>query len=824
MLILAISCSRYDDAWITDRLEEVDQELQKLERLCTDYNTNISSLKNIIAALEENDIIEDVLYLPENNSLTLVFSKKGEVTLSIKNGKDGNDAWYVPQLSVNQSDDGLWCWTLDGEWLFDDKGNKIPVNGEDGAQGTAGTDGRPGTDGLDGTPGQDGIVPQVKIEEGYWYISYDNGLTWNKLCKATGESGEDGVDGDWMISDFYSDGQYVYLSLNDGIVLTMPMAVPLLISISEPPVNIKAGQTFSLIFEISGVQGRPEVTCVGEHGWKGKILWESDFAGKLNITAPEVLRGGKVVLFVTYGDYTAMKSVNFNYGDEQSGVMTLIGDYYEVDGSGGVVRVTMITDQEFTVDIPTAAQDWVTYVNTKAVRNEEVILGIAPIRSGEPARTAVITFKGDRINRSITITQRSKILLDSEIELEPTDGFDNTQDGIVVLQTASKGSGTDIIIMGDGFSKRDFVQEMNYKAVMEQTYEDFFSIEPYASLKEYFNVYYINAVSEDAHDATPYFDSDGNQNGAVNGNANTCFSTVFKPGSTSISGDNDEVIRYAKQALRYKGGPDGDPCNSESEINARINKSLMIVMSNVECYAGTCVITWMRDPSDDYGASYSIAYCSLGNGKEDQRRLTVIHEAGGHGFGKLADEYEASTYTSFSTSEWYELRNLHSYGIDRNVNEYWTYEESLMWSSLDWEYTTEDNVYWAPLLNCNYDYEASEGLGIYKGGDTYSNMFCRSSVNSVMRNQHSSNGQYFNAISRWAIWYRVMRLTSSTSSTDFNSSITEFLEFDKNIEVNLNQKHSGAPVEGMADITTIPLGKPEYKEVILTGEYLLSVE
>ncbi|MBR0321626.1 MAG: hypothetical protein IIX08_04470, partial [Bacteroidales bacterium] len=97
-------------------------------------------------------------------------------------------------------------------------------------------------------------------------------------------------------------------------------------------------------------------------------------------------------------------------------------------------------------------------------------------------------------------------------------------------------------------------------------------------------------------------------------------------------------------------------------------------------------------------------------------------------------------------------------------------------------------------------------------------------VNSVMRNQHSSNGQYFNAISRWAIWYRVMRLTSSTSSTDFNSSITEFLEFDKNIEVNLNQKHSGAPVEGMADITTIPLGKPEYKEVILTGEYLLSVE
>ena len=68
--------------------------------------------------------------------------------------------------------DGVYYWTIDGEWLLDSDGNKIPTTGKDGA------DGQNGENGQDGA---DGITPQLKIEEDYWYISYDNGMTWNQL-------------------------------------------------------------------------------------------------------------------------------------------------------------------------------------------------------------------------------------------------------------------------------------------------------------------------------------------------------------------------------------------------------------------------------------------------------------------------------------------------------------------------------------------------------------------------------------------------------------------------------------------------------------------
>ena len=58
-------------------------------------------------------------------------------------------------------------------------------NGQDGADGKDGQDGEDGKDGADGQDGKDGITPQLKIKEGYWYISYDNGTTWKQLGKAT---------------------------------------------------------------------------------------------------------------------------------------------------------------------------------------------------------------------------------------------------------------------------------------------------------------------------------------------------------------------------------------------------------------------------------------------------------------------------------------------------------------------------------------------------------------------------------------------------------------------------------------------------------------
>ena len=391
----------------------------------------------------------------------------------------------------------------------------------------------------------------------------------------------------------------------------------------------------------------------------------------------------------------------------------------------------------------------------------------------------------------------------TEIEVENIDGFDDPDNGIVVLQEATKGTGTDIIIMGDGFSKTHFGKGGNYEQIMQQAYEDLFSVEPYTSLQDYFNVYYINAVSEEDHDATPLM------NGAIQGDAKTVFSTQFTQNSTHISGDEDAVSTYAQQAIRKKGGKGGTECTDESEIISRANSSLIVVMVNVACHAGTCTIYY--NSITDYCKAKSIAFCSLST-NNNNRRLTLIHEAGGHGFGKLGDEYGGSFINGFSSAYWDNLITLHGYGMERNINEHWTAEEKANDWDIDFRdtYTDESNVYWTELFDQDFGYVESEGLGIYRGAYTYDNLYCRSTYNSLMRDQFSENGNFFNAISRWAIWYRLMKLTGCTSATDFKSSLNEFIAFDNTLTID----RSSTPMTRTSESEgLLPLAPPVLIEV-----------
>ena len=143
------------------------------------------------------------------------------------NGVDGKDG-HTPQIGVKQDADGIYYWIVDGEWLLDDNGNKIKAVGKDGQDGQ---DGANGNDGQNGTNGTDGITPELKIENGYWYVSYDDGATWKQLGKATGEDGQDGIngtdgkdgqDGDSFFQSVTEDENNVYITLTDGSVFTLP--------------------------------------------------------------------------------------------------------------------------------------------------------------------------------------------------------------------------------------------------------------------------------------------------------------------------------------------------------------------------------------------------------------------------------------------------------------------------------------------------------------------------------------------------------------------------------------------------------------------------
>ena len=265
-LLAVVSCSKFDDSAIWEELDKHEDRIVKLEALCNQMNTNITSLQTIIIALQSNDYVVNIAPIMEGNKeigYTITFAKSGSIT--IYHGKDGKDGangadgkdgqngtdgidgkdGYTPKIGVKQHTDGRYYWTLDGTWLLDDNGNMIPATGEDGKDGANGSDGKDGQNGEDGTngaDGKDGITPQLKIEDGYWYLSYDNGATWQKLGKATGNNGLDGVpgadgadgeDGDSIINSITQDDENVYFNLCDGQIITLPKASEKIIIFSD---------------------------------------------------------------------------------------------------------------------------------------------------------------------------------------------------------------------------------------------------------------------------------------------------------------------------------------------------------------------------------------------------------------------------------------------------------------------------------------------------------------------------------------------------------------------------------------------------------------
>ena len=253
------SCHKAEHSAIWDELRDHKERIEKIEQFCERLNTNISALQAIVESLQANDYVTGIYPLTEEGvdlGYKITFSKSGNINIyhgkdgapgapgqDGADGADGKDG-HTPQIGVKKDADGIYYWTLDGEWITDAEGNKIPTTGKDGANGQPGAPGAdgqpgaPGTDGEDGEqgkPGQDGkdgITPLLKIEDDYWYISYDNGKNWQKLYKAVGEdgaagaNGTDGAPGKDGQSFFQSvdttDPNYIILTLSDGTTIKIP--------------------------------------------------------------------------------------------------------------------------------------------------------------------------------------------------------------------------------------------------------------------------------------------------------------------------------------------------------------------------------------------------------------------------------------------------------------------------------------------------------------------------------------------------------------------------------------------------------------------------
>lgn len=256
-----ISCQKFDDSEIWDKLNNHESRIAYLEEVCKNMNTSIVNLQAIVTALETNDYIISASPLVTGDGYTFLFRSGKSVV--IYNGKDGQNGsngtngvdGVTPVISVKQDTDGIYYWTVNGEWLLVD-GEKVKASAIDGKNGD------------NGSNGTNGITPKFKIEDGYWYVSYDNEVSWEKLGKATGNNGLNGVDGedgDNLFNRVYIEDGYVCFELNDETTTTI--RIPLM---KDGTLTITLEKEGTLSNVISSEQARTTTSLI----LKGKANYD----------------------------------------------------------------------------------------------------------------------------------------------------------------------------------------------------------------------------------------------------------------------------------------------------------------------------------------------------------------------------------------------------------------------------------------------------------------------------------------------------------------------------------------------------------------------
>lgn len=317
-------------------------------------------------------------------------------------------------------------------------------------------------------------------------------------------------------------------------------------------------------------------------------------------------------------------------------------------------------------------------------------------------------------------------LLGEEYEEELYESKDYSADGQVgAFQQSTLRRGIDVVLMGDGYTDR-LIEDGTYIEHLYKAYEALFSIEPYKSFRDLFNVYPVFAVSK-------------NEVYGVEG-AETAFSArigaLEGTGDTQVCGDDAKVFEYASKAV------------SED----RMDEVLVIVLLNINMYAGQCFL-YGSPNKGDWGNGPSISYFPAVASDVTLGEL-LHHEALGHGFAKLADEYYLHDERVDPVFVEETISNIENLGYFKNID----FTDNP--AKVRWSHFLSDERY------------ANEDLGIFEGAFNYfAYGIYRPSQTSIM----DDNMGEFNAPSREAIYYRIHKLAYGP---DWEYDYEKFVEYD----------------------------------------------
>ena len=359
-----------------------------------------------------------------------------------------------------------------------------------------------------------------------------------------------------------------------------------------------------------------------------------------------------------------------------------------------VTRDLVLTaDDEWYVE---SQPDWVTLDKTSGKGKSEIKLTFAEMPAGSEPREGEVVFmlKDQDYRTRCRLTQYD---------------YKYAEDEFITFQEATKGNGKlNIVLLGDGYNAKDISEGKLIENVTE-AYGHFFDIEPYKTYKDYFNVYTAVSVSPESGI------------GSVNTIIYNKFNTTAKGGVT-LSGRNGESdFNYIMKYI----------CDSGKVASEDLNQTLVIMVPNTYDYGGICYM---------WDEGFAIAYCPMSDyGYPLDFRGVVQHEAGGHGFGKLGDEYiyhnafiDACSCTCCG----------HVFEFNMAKAKGWYDNLSLTGKMSE--------VPWSHLI---FHEKYSEFVDVFEGGFMHTRGVYRSEQNSCMNNDIP----YYSTISRESIVKRIKR-------------------------------------------------------------------
>lgn len=340
-LLLAAACDPVEKDR-QDQAPSATVDEKALDAWAGTFNSDLSSLRMVISALADEVYIKSIAADADGWTLEL---SDGKTPYFSKGGAALDVA--TPLVSVKETD-GIWYWTLEGAVVKDASGD-VPVSK---------------------------AALKVRRNDGVWEYSSDGGKTWTAAPDATGT-------GKALVSDIPQDAYNANITLQDGVVVGLSKLDKLGISFPAGDLVIAPGQTLEVAFTLTGATASTTVEASAEAG-SVSVRKNGDAAGVIVVTAPDPVGDFKVSVTARDGDRTAAAQLDF-----EGGLITVADASFDVTADETTVEIPLSTNYKYTVDV--GENTWISYVSTKAVRNETVTLGVAA-NTGSEMRIGMVQF------------------------------------------------------------------------------------------------------------------------------------------------------------------------------------------------------------------------------------------------------------------------------------------------------------------------------------------------------------------------------------------------------------------------------------------------